>query len=427
MAHLVGDSEHGFEIVLLVEQNIGVRARASGGVRAAALAAVLVHVYPAAAEARFEQLGIVLAEDAQGFEDGLLRLVIADRDGSIRYDRGVHIVHMQLIHAEELLAQCDIAVHLVHVIVDSVDEVEVYALRNLGRVERRGKGRGIFPRIGKEAKLLKLRVKRRGNGVFELVIALIAVFKGALAEHSVRALHERHKRPGRERVRLTLSVDRVIKAQVGISQCAADRVRRVGHLPGSGEQALLGGGKDMLRAAAQAVQVAAVGLKLRALAVEGIERLFGDGDELRCRKGRRARDRDAAADALAAHVLIAGVRRVLIRLAPSVAHQLFKAHGDLVVQLHILQQPRGALAERALVPCKLLRHLHQGFIFAQPVLIGFEYICQIPCELHGDLVSFRDSFSSHRHLQEQNLCKVIITQPPRLCKQRTFKEYTNIL
>ena len=84
----------------------------------------------------------------------------------------------------------------------------------------------------------------------------------------------RHKRPGRERVRLTLSVDRVLKAQVGISQCAADRVRRGGHLPGSGEQALLGWGEDMLRAAAQAVQVAAIGLKLRALAVEGIERLF---------------------------------------------------------------------------------------------------------------------------------------------------------
>ena len=201
-------------------------------------------------------------------------------------------------------------------------------------------------------------------------------------------------------MRLTLGVDRVIKAQVGISQCAADRVRRVGHLPGSGEQALLGGGEDMLRAAAQAVQVAAVGLKLRALAVEGIERLFGDGDKLRGRKGRGTRDRDAAADALAAHVLIAGVRRVLICLAPSVAHQLFKAHGDLVVQLHILQQPRGALAERTLVLRKLLRYLHQGFVFAQPVLIAFEYICQIPCELHGDLVSFGDPFSGHRHLQE---------------------------
>ena len=199
---------------------------------------------------------------------------------------------------------------------------------------------------------------------------------------------------------LAFRVDSVIKAQVGVSQCAADGVGRVGHLTGGGEQTLFGGRKDMLRTAAQTVQVAAVGLKLRALAVEGVERLLGDGNELRGSEGRGARDRDAAADAFAAHVLIAGVRRVLIRFAAGIAHQLFKAHGDLIVQLHILQQPRGTLAKRALVLRKLLRHLQQRFVFTQPVLIGFEYICQIPCELHGDLISFGNPFSGHRHLQE---------------------------
>ncbi len=136
VAHLVRDGELAVEVVGLIEQNIGVRAPIAGGVRAAALADVGIHVEPAMVEALAQHGGIILAEHSERIERGLLGLLKGDFNVRVTGQWGIDIVHVRFINAHDLLAQGDIAVHLVEVAVHRVDEDCVHRRRHLGHVER---------------------------------------------------------------------------------------------------------------------------------------------------------------------------------------------------------------------------------------------------------------------------------------------------
>ena len=99
VAHLVDEGEHAVEVILVVEQHVGVGPAVAGAVGAAALAGVLIHVEPAVAKGLLKHVRIVLAEHRECFERGLLGLFKGNFNVRVRDDWGVDIVHVQLVNA----------------------------------------------------------------------------------------------------------------------------------------------------------------------------------------------------------------------------------------------------------------------------------------------------------------------------------------
>ena len=137
---------------------------------------------------------------------------------------------MQLVHAQQLLAQRHITVHFVQVPVHGFNQVGVDLGFHLVGIQRSLQCAVIVPCRGKELQLLKLCVQRCGNGVFHLAEACVIGLKGISAKRAVGAFQQRHKRARCERVHLTLPVAHLGEAQICISQHAADVFRASCHL-----------------------------------------------------------------------------------------------------------------------------------------------------------------------------------------------------
>ena len=374
VAHLVGKGEHAVKVVLVVEQHIGVGPAAAGAVGAAALAGILIHVNPAVVEALFQHVRIVLAEHGERLEHVRLRLVVGDLGVRVGDDRRVDIVHMQLIVAHDLLAQGNIAIHLVEVAMHRVDEVGVHRRRHLGHVER-GLERGVITaRVGKELELLELRVERGGVGVAELARALVVCLEGVLAQRAVGAHHQRHERAVGQLVRLALAVGHVGIADVRVVEHAERAAGALADLAGSGKQLLALGREDVRLAAAQLIDVAAIGLKLRLFGVETRKRLIGDVHDLTCLKRACARKRDRRGKCLAAHPLIEGVAHVLIAAAACILHKLGHAHVELIAEREPCKQRLRALAELAGVGGHALGVGLERFELFVPLIIARKYV-----------------------------------------------------
>ena len=395
VAHLVGDGEHGVQRVLLVQEYIGVGPGVAGGVGPGALAPVFVHVDPALVKALFQKRRVVLPQHGQGLQHGLLCLVVGDLHRRVPHHRGVDVVHVQLLHAQQLFPQGDIAVHLVQVPVHGLDEIVVHALRHLGAVQGGGQGGGITPRLGKEAEGLELRVQGGGHGVAEIAVAPVAVFKGALSQGPVLALHQRAEGAGGEGVAAAVCIHGVVKAQVRVAQGRADGVRAVRHLPGGGQQLFLLVGEDVGFPAADAVEAAAPGLQRRALPVEAVQGLVVDGHDLGRGEGRGSRHGHDAGVGAAAHILVPAVRQVLVALAVGIAGELCQAHGQLVVQLEKVQQAPGPLGQGTGEGGDCFGHRHQRLILGAPGLVAFKDIAQVPGVRFGDFAARGDFVHVH--------------------------------
>ena len=193
MAHLMRKRKLAVEIVLVIEQHIGVRAAVAGGICAAALADIFVNVDPAVVEALFKQRDIILTEHGKRFKHRFLCLPEGDLLRRIGNDGGVNVVHMKLVHAEQLLAQRNIAVHFIQVGVHRGDKVVVDLRGNFGTVERSFQRAAVFAGIGKEAKLLELAVQNGSNGVFEFSQTVVIGFEGVAAQRDIRAFEQRNE------------------------------------------------------------------------------------------------------------------------------------------------------------------------------------------------------------------------------------------
>ena len=164
MTHLVRKRKLAVESVLVVQKHIGMR-RSAGRICAAALALVLVYIYPAVFKALTKHRQILLAERSKSLEHVLLRLLERYLLVAVAHNRRVQVIHMQLVYAHKLFAQAHILMHLVHVFVDSLYKIMIYARRNLRPVERRLHGACIFARVCIEHELLYLRVEYCGGRV----------------------------------------------------------------------------------------------------------------------------------------------------------------------------------------------------------------------------------------------------------------------
>ena len=305
---------------------------------------------------------------------------------------------MQLIHAQQLLTQRNVAVHLVHIGVHGLYEIRVYLLRHLRRVQRGGKRRGIFPRLREEAELLELPVQRRGDGVPVFAEAAVIRPERVFAQDPVRAFKQRHEGLVRQRVLRPGGVLHCGEAQIRVSEHAAHVVRRLRHFARRGQQRLLRGGKRVRGHAADAVYAAAVHAKLRCGGEKLRHLLLRDGNDLRRCEGRRAGRRDVYADGLAAHVQIDGVARVLVALAACIAQQHPKAHVGLVLQPEELQQRLRALAQPPGVCRYPLRQRFQRLILCVPRRVVRVHVRKVPCVFLGYLFPLRYRVDCHMAL-----------------------------
>ena len=106
---------------------------------------------------------------------------------------------------------------------------------------------------------------------------------------------------------LALAVKDIGELEVSVSEGAAYLVGSVRHLARSGKDALLGGRKNMLRPAANAVKAAAIGLKLGLCHIEKVQRILVNRHNLGRGKGGSLGNLNEAAHCLAAHILIKAV------------------------------------------------------------------------------------------------------------------------
>src|SRR5699024_908443 len=137
------------------------------------LAHVLVHVDPAVVKALPDDGPVVVAHGGQGLVDGVLGLLVGDDLVRAGDHGGVDVVHVELIHPQQLLAQADIAVELVQVGVHRVDEVAVHLGGHTGAGHGGGHGSVILPGGGEELQLLDLGGEHRGGGVADGAVGLV--------------------------------------------------------------------------------------------------------------------------------------------------------------------------------------------------------------------------------------------------------------
>ena len=255
-----------------------------------------------------------------------------------------------------------------------VDEIRVDLDRHLGHVKGRLERGIIVARVGEELELLELRVQRGGVGVAELARALVVGLEGVFAQRAVGAHQHRDERAVRQLVGLALCVRHIGVAYIGI----VEHTERVGgafaDLARGGEDLFALGRKDVRLAAAQLVNVAAIGLELRLLGVEARKRFVRDGHDLARFKRARAVQRNRRGKRLAAHALIEGIAHVLVAAAARVLHKLRNAHRDLIAEREPVEQRLRALAELAGVGGHALGVGLERFELLVPLIIARKYV-----------------------------------------------------
>ena len=346
VAHLMHEREHVVERALEVEQYIRMHARACR-VGARALALVLVHVDPAVGKAFAEQIQVVLTERRERLQCDLLGLLEREFHLHAVHDRHIQVVHVQLVHAEQLLSQRNIAVHGRKRAVYCIDQIAVNLGRHLVAVERGIQCRGIFSHVREKQQLLKLRGQRCRRGVAELVVHRVQRIERGLSQHTVVGLHQRDERAVRDRMRDTVLVHRVREFEVSVVEHGVNVIRAGGHFACSGEDCLLLVGQHMLSAAANAVDIQAVQLQLGCFGVQTVHVFIADGEQLRGLKrgGRLNFDREARH--LADHLLIGGYAGVLIAAALRVVYERVKCKADFIIQTEKRQQNSAAFGQSA--------------------------------------------------------------------------------
>ena len=328
VAHLVGQGELAAQGVLVVEQHEGVDP-AAAGVGPAPLALVLPDVHPPLVEAGGQDPVVLLPQDTSGLQDLLPGLLEAHRLVCLREHGGVEVVCMELLQAQDLLAQGHVPMELVQVLVDRREQVVVDLLRHLRGEEGTGEGAGVLPRPGVEDVRADLGVQHGGKGVAACAVDAVDGLEGVLPQRPVRALQQGEERAVAHGVLPALAVHHAGELHVRVGVAGVDAAGAPAELSGPGKQVLLRGGEDVLPLQPGLGQVPAVLLQGGELGVEALQRLLGDGGELRTRIGPGPPHLHAEAEAPALHGLVLGVGGVLV----------VAEHGVDIQGLHPLVQP----------------------------------------------------------------------------------------
>ena len=238
----------------------------AGHIAPGTLAHILVHVDPPVVQALPDDGLILPAQGGHRLIDGLPGLLIGDLGVDAGHHGGVHVVHVQLVHPQQLFPQADVR----------GDQVVVDRLRHPGGVQRGGQGAGVLPGGGEELELLHLGGEGGGHGVLHAPVDGVQVLKGGFAQGPVLAGHEQGVGAVGQGVLLHLPVHRIGEGQVRVGQLGEDVVRGLGQLAHARQQLLLGVGQGVLPAVLDDGKVPAVQLQLRLFSIEPLQGLGGN-------------------------------------------------------------------------------------------------------------------------------------------------------
>ena len=256
---------------------------------------------------------------------------------------------MELVHAQQLLAQAHIAVHGVQIVVDGLDQVVVDLGVHLGLGQSGVESGGIAPGVGKELQLLHLGAQDGGAGVAELAVHAVEGLEGGLTQGPVGGLEQSDIVAVGDGVGLALAVGGVGVGHVGVVEEGEDVVGGLTHPLGGGQQSLAVGGEGVVLPAADALEHQPVVGQSRLLFIEGLQGGVLNGQQLGGLEGEGLAQLHQEVLGLGAHLLIHGIAGVLVALAEGVGDHPVALEVDLVLKAEEGQQGSGALAQTATV------------------------------------------------------------------------------
>ena len=352
----------------------------AGRVGARPLSFVFTYVDPAILIGLPDDGKILLSQGGEGLEGDLFGLFICEFPVVIGHHGHIYVVHVQLVHAQHLFAERDIAVHVLHAAVNAVDQPVadsgVHVVCSYGS----GKGGGIFPGAGVENLFLHLAVIESRPGVGELAVAGIVFFKNLFAQGPVRGHLQRHKASVGERDFLPFRVSDRREFQVRVGEHSKTVVGCLSHFAGRSQKLFHLLAQGVFLQAADLADRDIVFRELRLFLKEARQNMVRDVQDLRLHKCQLLADPDRSALHLQLQFLIMGVACVLVVAHEGVTARPVQFQRAVIIQLQRLIEAVRALAEASL---KFQDFVRKRFCLLQVLFPeGFVRIniLQTPCQ-----------------------------------------------
>ena len=360
------------------------------GICAAALAHILIHINPAVVKAFLQDLAIVIAQRIEGIIDRLLCLGKGNLLIHIRQQRRIQVIEMELVHTQKLLTKADIAMHLVKILVNCFDQIQVNRGRNLRPEQGCFESILILPGFREELQLLVLRVQKRCGSVLEAAEGMIEVFVGALAKLSVSALFQADKGTLAERVLLAIAVYCIGESNIGVGKGAVSLTGSSGNLTGGSQQLFLCGREGMLLHTATIGQIPAVALQLRTILVELIQPFIRNRHDFGSLEAAGSVQRNHHAHKFTGHRLIGSVAGILIGFAHAVVGKQRNLYIHLLHNGEIVKQGLAAFFQPTGKTDKLRLVFSDGRQFLLPSFVGSEQVFCCPLIFLGNFFTGTD-------------------------------------
>ena len=254
VAHLMRQRGDAVQRAAEVQQDIGVGVIAAAGVRTAALAAVGVNIDPALGKRLADGFGVILAQGSNSLQHHFLRGFVGVALIQIADQRGVDIVEMQLLHAQHLLAQADVAVHRGHMLAHGGNQIVVDLGGNVLPCHGHSAGGFIVAGVCFRHRSLDRTGIGGGKGVDVLAVALVEAAEGILAQNAIVVHLQGNKAGAGDLDILTGGILGGFKHQIGIVKTLVRLGGCLHDLPEAGKQLFLGLAQGMGLAAQQVLQ-----------------------------------------------------------------------------------------------------------------------------------------------------------------------------
>lgn len=411
---LVGKGGHVVDLLVIVEQNIGLGIIAACAVRTAPFALGGVYVNPLLIlDTVLQGARVLVAQDLHRINDGLHRLVEAVLLGAVGDEGGVEVIHMQSRQTQHLTLEVEIVVDGLHVAVDGINEVVVDDGGDLVVVGG-GLDAGLEAAdLGQGGSLLDGVAQQSGEGVAKLLVGLIELLKRCAADASVLAGQAEHIGGIGELHQLALLVADLAEGEVGVGEDALHLGVAAQADADVGQQLLLVVGQGVLAVAAAELNGAAVLVQRRKLCVPCLKGLILDlhqhgGEEeggricVICQVCNSVAERKILVVRL---VQIGGQEGKLIEL------------GDHAVQLGAglqgIIEPLGGLCHGVAVAGKIGDKFLRAGIIGLEIGLGGVDAGQIPLILCGDLVSYVCHINTFSFVSDIGV--MVLLYPTRRC------------
>ena len=227
---------------------------------------------------------------------------------------------MQLINAQHLFAQADIAVHGGHMLADGRNEVVIDLGGHVLPCHSHGAGGRIIAGSSLGGGSLDGTAVHGREGVDVLAVALVVAVESVLAQNTVGTHFQRHKVGAGDLDSLSCAVLDGIKQQVGILQIVVGLGGRGHDLAKAGQQLFLSLGQGVGLAAQQILEVELVVGDGRVVD-DGGQRLLGQGQDFGLGEGQGGSHLDVLAADAGIHTLSLVVAGVLVVALGGIAVQ----------------------------------------------------------------------------------------------------------